>query len=305
MPCNIAMKTLGIWLFIVCTAALQREETFFPNLGVFQDVSINPVGYGPKTRTLPLYVQQLYEQIEQNEDDLRMYPDRDPRVQFYSAIRTGKSDGVVEFDLNAVPVHGDVTRVEVAFTEHIRQLPSLKVTSQYKPGIVVNTIHKKQCHVADITNLIMDQMSNTTLRLHVNGAEGQVQYLNSTLAVFLDLKISYLRMRRKRFVFNLPKNKDDCSLKPWTVNFKDLHWYPKLFQFPETYQANVCVGNCHSPLLNAYVNTTNHSLLKSLLNKRICCVPIEYQSQALIFQTKNATVIHSVKGMRVTRCGCR
>ncbi|XP_062599910.1 protein decapentaplegic-like, partial [Saccostrea cucullata] len=279
-----------------------------------QTLGIDPGGRVPITRPLLPYVQHMFLQIEEKQDDLRMYSDRDPRVQFYNP-QSHSSEGLLEFDLSGAPIDGNVTKIEVAFTGHTHRQISLQITSPYRPGIRVSTFHTEQGHLADVTNLAMDQVLNTTLNLFVSVSKSnhQVRHLNPVLAVFLDINVSLLHtVRRKRFV---PSNRNStmetaetlnpCRLEEWTVDFRDLGWYEKFILRPITYQANICAGDCPVAPMDPYFNATNHVLIKYLLEKRLCCSPIEYMSQTLMFIKNNITAIQTVRGMSVSRCGCR
>jgi hypothetical protein len=159
-------------------------------------------------------------------------------------------------------------------------------------------------------------MSQTTLRVlvRVSGTHNRVRHLNPILAIFLDLNAAAFRLRRKRFVTNtanstvtpeLAETNSYCRLEPWTVSFSsDLNWYPRFIVEPESYQANKCVGECPRVPMDNYFNVTNHAILKYFTNNKLCCVPIEYRSQSLMFFNE-VYAIQTISKMTVTRCGCR
>ncbi|XP_061180881.1 uncharacterized protein LOC133189539 [Saccostrea echinata] len=281
-----------------------------------QNLGIDPGGHRPITRSISPYVLQLFLQMEEKQDDLRMYSDRDPKVQFYDP-ESQTSDGLIEFDLSRAPINGNVTKIELAFTGHTHRLFSIQITSPYRPGIRVNSFHTGQGHVADVTILAIDQVLNTTLELFVSISKSthQIRHLNPILAIFLDINVSLLhRDRRKRFVpsngnstinMETAESRKYCRLKEWTVDFRDMGWYEKFILHPITYRANICAGNCPVAPMDSYFNATNHVLIKYVLEKRLCCSPIEYMSQTLIFVRNSMTVVQTVRGMSVSRCGCR
>ncbi|XP_048757541.1 uncharacterized protein LOC125667904 [Ostrea edulis] len=214
----------------------------------------------PRRRPVSAYVQHVFSQFEEKQDELRMYTDRDPRVQFYDPM-SESSDGMVEFDLSRAPVNGQVAKIEIAFTGHMHRLFSVQVSSPFDLSTEVNTSYTEQGHVAEITNLVMNQISQTTLRVFVGviGTENRVRHLNPILAIFLDLNAAVFHLRQKRLAVNttnstvtpeLAESHSYCRLQPWTFSFSSVQWYPRFIIQPESYRANRCVGECPPTLID-------------------------------------------------------
>lgn len=260
------------------------------------------------------FVQHVFNQIQEKQNDLRISPDRDPRVQFYDSL-SENSNGRVDFDLEQGPIVGNVTKVEVAFTGHLHRNFIIDITSPSQLDTVVTTARTPHGKVADITTLVADKLSGSTLSLSISvkGAGNWIRHLRPVLAIFLDLDASVLNRRRKRFIVqtgngsvsaDLAESGNFCRLIPWTVSLRDLEWYPTLIDSPESYQANLCSGECPRSIVESYFNVTNHGIFKAMLEKKLCCTPIEYNDQSLLFRN-TILRIQTVKGMSVARCGCR
>ncbi|KAL3181248.1 hypothetical protein MRX96_008749 [Rhipicephalus microplus] len=81
---------------------------------------------------------------------------------------------------------------------------------------------------------------------------------------------------------------------------------------PRTYKANKCFGKCVFPNMLS-LNSTAHSkmiflsrLHGSTINYNVCCVPVSYESQSLIYvDDYGHVVLKNFSNMRVTACGCR
>ncbi|KAH7983755.1 hypothetical protein HPB52_014080 [Rhipicephalus sanguineus] len=81
---------------------------------------------------------------------------------------------------------------------------------------------------------------------------------------------------------------------------------------PRTYRANKCFGKCLFPNMLS-LNSTGHSkllylssLYRSSINYKVCCVPISYESQSLIYvDNYGHVVLKNFANMRVSACGCR
>lgn len=179
----------------------------------------------------------------------------------------------------------------------------------------VNTSYTEQGHVAEITNLVMNQISQTTLRVFVGviGTENRVRHLNPILAIFLDLNAAVFHLRQKRLAVNttnstvtpeLAESHSYCRLQPWTFSFSSVQWYPRFIIQPESYRANRCVGECPPTLIDRYFNITSHGTIKSFAGIRLCCVPIEYKAQSIMF-FKVVIIIKRFNRLTVSRCGCR
>lgn len=262
-----------------------------------------------------VFVQHVFNQIQEKQNDLRISPDRDPRVQFYNSL-SENSNGRMDFDLYQCPIVGNVTKVEVAFTGHLHRNFTIEIASPSQPDTVVTTARTPHGKVADITTLVADKLSDSTLTLFISvkGAGNWIRHLSPVVAIFLDLDVSVLNRRRKRFVVqtgnssvsaDTTESTNYCRLKPWTVSLRDLNWYPLFIYSPESYQANLCSGECPGAILENYFNSTNYATVKLLSEKSLCCTPIEYSDQSLIFFTNNTPVVKIAKDMSVRSCGCR
>ena len=183
---------------------------------------------------------------------------------------------------------------------------------------MISTVQTPQGPVADVTQLVADEILQSTLTLQVSirtaENKNRIRHLRPVLAVFLDLNVSVFHERHKRSVGGdresaisniTAETYNDCRLVPWTVSFVDLEM--NYVAEPESYLANNCEGNCpYATIMFQYFNSSNHGNFKIMAGRRLCCIPIEYKSETVLFFSNNSTtVIRNLEGMTVTQCGCR
>ena len=184
---------------------------------------------------------------------------------------------------------------------------------------MVSTVQTPQGPVADVTQLVVDEISQSTITLQISirtaENKNRIRHLRPVLAVFLDLNVSAFHERHERFVVedwgsaisqDTAETNNHCRLVPWTVSFVDIG-LNKFVLEPESYLANNCEGNCPIAPLDSYFNSTNHVVFQVMTNTSFfCCTPIEYKSQSLMFlQNGTVPVIRTITEMSVTRCACR
>ena len=96
-----------------------------------------------------------------------------------------------------------------------------------------------------------------------------------------------------------------CSIKPWEVNFANLHW-DKFILYPENgFTANQCSGKCHLQE-NHQINYVKLRQLNNGLKEKSCCVPTQFGNLPLMYFDKfENVVLKNFKDMVVEECGCR
>lgn len=208
----------------------------------------------------------------------------------------------------ATPTIGDILSIDYQTNKDSLSFPP-----------VISTVQTPQGPVADVTQLVADEILQSTLTLQVSirtaENKNRIRHLRPVLAVFLDLNVSVFHERHKRSVGGdresaisniTAETYNDCRLVPWTVSFVDLEMHDFIVE-PESYLANNCEGNCPIAPIDSYFNSTNHVVFQVMTNTSFfCCTPIEYKSQSLMFlQNGTVPVIRTITEMSVTRCACR
>jgi hypothetical protein len=90
------MPESKVWMCVAALVIAVREGSVIPpqsTIEVLQKLGIESVESVPRRRPVSPYVQHVFSQFEEIQDELRMYPDRDPKVQFYNP-ESGKSQEV-------------------------------------------------------------------------------------------------------------------------------------------------------------------------------------------------------------------
>ncbi|KAL4236740.1 bone morphogenetic protein [Mactra antiquata] len=105
-----------------------------------------------------------------------------------------------------------------------------------------------------------------------------------------------------------------CQKRSWTMDmtYFQFDWYIE----PRFVKADICSGNCETPLTLDGTNSTNYSYVKNLWHvqtfflhrdvPRACCVPVDYLPLwVIVVEESGDTRVKSIPNMRVKYCGCR
>ena len=208
----------------------------------------------------------------------------------------------------ATPTIGDILSIDYQTNKDSLSFPP-----------VISTVQTPQGPVADVTQLVADEILQSTLTLQVSirtaENKNRIRHLRPVLAVFLDLNVSVFHERHKRSVGGdresaisniTAETYNDCRLVPWTVSFVDLEMHDFIVE-PESYLANNCEGNCPADTaMSSYYNTSNHVIFKIKAERSLCCTPIKYKSQSILFFKNNSdSMSRTLDKMAVAQCGCR
>ncbi|XP_069128709.1 protein dbl-1-like [Argopecten irradians] len=107
-----------------------------------------------------------------------------------------------------------------------------------------------------------------------------------------------------------------CHVHPWILNFTDIGWNNVLV--PQSFDANVCVGGCPSPLISIdSLNSTYHSNVVDLyliyhnmtangIPPAPSCTATELAPLSIMYSEDDGSVgLIKLEGIKVVACGCR
>jgi len=122
---------------------------------------------------------------------------------------------------------------------------------------------------------------------------------------------SEMRMRR-----SLPGyTRNPCRLVPFVANFTEIGWTKDFVIGPETFEMNLCMGECPWPNDQRF-NATNHAIMQgtfSAYNTYVgrnkvpqpCCVPDKLMPLPLLYMEPSQNVIlKTFRDMVAAHCGC-